>query len=158
MKEATFESVNPPQPEQVIGYFARATVEQVEEAVQAATSAFESWKRVPAGERAGYMFAAADLLSQQRFYYNAWMIYEVGKSWVEADADTAEAIDFLEFYAREALRYGGGQPVTHIPDEESELCYIPLGVGAGLPPFNLPHALMMGLTSSALRAGNTVGL
>jgi 1-pyrroline-5-carboxylate dehydrogenase len=158
MNEATFASVNPSQPEQVIGYFARATVEQVEEAVQAATSAFESWKRVPARERAGYVFAAADLLSQQRFYYNAWMIYEVGKSWVEADADTAEAIDFLEFYAREMLRLAEEQPLVRIEGEDNELVYIPLGVGAVIPPWNFPGAIMIGMTSAAIVTGNTVVL
>jgi len=158
MNEATFASVNPSQPEQVIGYFARATVEQVEEAVQAATSAFESWKRVPARERAGYVFAAADLLSQQRFYYNAWMIYEVGKSWIEADADTAEAIDFLEFYAREMLRLAEEQPLVRIEGENNELVYIPLGVGAVIPPWNFPGAIMIGMTSAAIVTGNTVVL
>src|SRR5256886_11286417 len=96
----TFASVNPSQPDQVIGYFSRGTVEQANQAVQVAATAFESWKRVPAEERAGYLFAAADLLHERRLYFNAWMIYEVGKSWAEADGDTAEAIDFMEFYAR----------------------------------------------------------
>src|SRR6266446_7831336 len=141
--EATFASVNPSQPDQVIGYFSKATVEQANEAVQAAAQAFESWRRVPAEERAGYLFAAADLLKQRRFYVNAWMIYEVGKSWSEADADTAEAIDFLEFYAREMLRLAGEQPVVHIESEDSELVYIPLGVGAVIPPWNFPAAIMV---------------
>jgi len=158
MGEATFASVNPSQPEQVIGYFARATVEQAGEAVQAATSAFESWKRVPAGERAGYLFAAADLLDQKRLYYNAWMIYEVGKSWVEADADTAEAIDFLEFYARDMLRLAEEQPLVRIEGEDNELVYIPLGVGAVIPPWNFPGAIMIGMTSAAIVTGNTVVL
>src|SRR5256886_13761275 len=100
MNEDTFTSLNPSHPDQVIGYFSRATVEQANEAVQAAATAFESWKKVPAEERAGYLFAAADLLKERRLYFNAWMIYEVGKSWAEADGDTAEAIDFMEFYAR----------------------------------------------------------
>src|SRR5579864_1365832 len=156
--EATFASVNPSQPDQVIGYFARATVEQVNEAVQAASDAFESWKRVPAEERAGYIFAAADLLQQRRLYYNAWMIYEVGKSWVEADADTAEAIDFMEFYAREMLRLAEEQPLVRIEGEDNELVYIPLGVGAVIPPWNFPGAIMIGMTSAAFVAGNTVVL
>ncbi|HZS75568.1 MAG TPA: L-glutamate gamma-semialdehyde dehydrogenase [Ktedonobacteraceae bacterium] len=154
--ESTFASLNPAQPDQVIGYFARATVEHVNEAVQAAAQAFESWKHVPAEERAGYLFAAADLLKQRRFSYNAWMIYEVGKSWVEADADTAEAIDFLEFYAREMIRLAGEQPLTRIPDEDNELVYIPLGVGAVIPPWNFPGAIMVGMTSASIVAGNTV--
>jgi 1-pyrroline-5-carboxylate dehydrogenase len=156
--EATFASVNPSQPNQVIGYFAKATVEQVNQAVQAAGTAFESWKRVPAEERARYLFAAADLLKQRRFYYNAWMIYEVGKSWPEADGDTAEAIDFMEYYAREMVRLASEQPVVKIEGEDNELVYIPLGVGAVIPPWNFPGAIMVGMTSASFVTGNTVVL
>src|SRR3989454_1245354 len=156
MNEATFASVNPSHPDQVIGHFSHATVEQANEAIEAASVAFESWKRVPAEERAGYLFAAADLMKQRRFLFNAWMIYEVGKSWPEADGDTAEAIDFLEFYAREMMRLANEQPLTHIEGEENELVYIPLGVGAVIPPWNFPCAIMVGMTSAAFVAGNTV--
>ncbi len=154
--EATFASVNPSQPDQVIGYFSKATVEQANEAVQAAAQAFESWKRVPAEERAGYLFAAADLLKERRIYVNAWMIYEVGKSWPEADGDTAEAIDFMEFYAREMMRLADEQPLIHIDTEDNELAYIPLGVGAVIPPWNFPAAIMVGMTSASFVTGNTV--
>src|SRR2546425_1407418 len=154
--KATFASRNPSQPDQVIGYFARATVEQVDEAVKAAAAAFESWKQVPAEERVGSLFAAADLLKQRRFSFNAWMIYEVGKSWVEADADTAEAIDFMEFYAREMMRLAGEQLIVKIEGEDNELVYIPLGVGAVIPPWNFPGAIMIGMTSAAFVTGNTV--
>src|SRR6267154_2092694 len=156
--EDTFASVNPSQPDQVIGYFSKATVEQANEAVQAAAQAFESWRRVPAEERAGYLFAAADLLKQRRFLVNAWMIYEVGKSWPEADGDTAEAIDFMEFYAREMMRLADEQPLIHIDTEDSELVYIPLGVGAVIPPWNFPAAIMVGMTSASFVTGNTVVL
>jgi 1-pyrroline-5-carboxylate dehydrogenase len=156
MNEDTFTSVNPSQPDQVIGYFSRATVEQVNAAVQAAATAFESWKHVPANERAGYLFAAADLIRQRRFYFNAWMIYEVGKSWAEADGDTAEAIDFMEFYARDMLRLAGEQPLTRIEEEDKEIVYIPLGVGAVIPPWNFPCAIMVGMTSAAFVTGNAV--
>src|SRR5947209_14911314 len=138
----TFASINPSHPDQVIGYFSRATIEQANEAVQAAADAFESWKRVSAEERARYLFAAADLMRQRRFHFNAWMIYEVGKSWAEADGDTAEAIDFMEFYAHEMIRLAQGQPLTQIEGEDNELVYIPLGVGAVIPPWNFPCAIM----------------
>ncbi|HEX7737342.1 MAG TPA: L-glutamate gamma-semialdehyde dehydrogenase [Ktedonobacteraceae bacterium] len=156
--EATFASINPSSPEQVVGYFASATIEQANKAVQAAEEAFKSWKRVPVEERAGYLFAAAELLSQRRFYLNAWMIYEVGKSWVEADADTAESIDFLEYYGREMLRLSEDKPLTQIAGEESKLVYIPLGVGAVIPPWNFPGAITLGMTVAAIVAGNTVVL
>jgi len=156
--EATFISRNPSQPDQVIGYFARATVKQVDEAVEAAAAAFETWKFIPAEERAGYLFAAADLLKERRFHFNAWMIYEVGKSWIEADADTAEAIDFMEFYAREMMRLAEEQPLVKIDGEDNQLVYIPLGVGAVIPPWNFPSAIMIGMTSAAFVSGNTVVL
>src|SRR5213080_2993336 len=158
MNEDTFTSVNPSQPDQVIGYFSRATVEQANAAVQAAATAFESWKHVPAEERAGYLFAAADLMRERRFEFNAWMIYEVGKSWPEADGDTAEAIDFMEFYAREMMRLAEDQPLVKIEGEDNQLVYIPLGVGAVIPPWNFPGAIMVGMTSAAFVTGNTVVL
>ncbi|MBO0793874.1 MAG: L-glutamate gamma-semialdehyde dehydrogenase [Ktedonobacteraceae bacterium] len=156
--DKTFASLNPSNPSEVIGYFSRATVEQANQAIQVAATTFQTWKRVPAQERAGYLFAAADLLRQRRFEMNAWMIYEVGKSWIEADADTAEAIDFLEYYAREILRLSGDQPVVQVEGEENKLVYIPLGVGAVIPPWNFPCAIMIGMTSASLVSGNTVVL
>src|SRR5256884_5845039 len=156
--EATFTSRNPSQPDQVIGYFSSATVEQVDAAVQSAAAAFETWKYVPAEERAGYLFAAADLLKARRFEFNAWMIYEVGKSWPEADGDTAEAIDFMEFYAREMMRLAEDQPLVKIEGEDNQLVYIPLGVGAVIPPWNFPGAIMVGMTSASFVTGNTVVL
>src|SRR5213079_2615847 len=132
--KATYASRNPSQPDQIIGYFSSATLEQVDAAVKSAAAAFETLKHVPAEERAGYQFAAADLLKARRFEFNAWMIYEVGKSWPEADGDTAEAIDFLEFYAREMMRLAENQLLVKIAGEENELLYIPLGVGAVIPP------------------------
>lgn len=154
--QETFASVNPSQPEQVIGYFARATLEQTREAIEVAAATFETWKRTPAEERAGYLFAAADVMRQRRFLINAWMIYEVGKSWIEADGDTAEAIDFLEFYAREIIRLAEEQPVVRIEGEDNQLVYIPLGVCAVIPPWNFPCAIMAGMTGAAFGSGNTV--
>jgi 1-pyrroline-5-carboxylate dehydrogenase len=86
------------------------------------------------------------------------MVYEVGKSWAEADGDVAETIDFLEFYGREALRLAEPQPVTKIAGEDNQLVYIPLGAGAVIPPWNFPMAIMAGMTSAAVVAGNTVVL
>ncbi len=154
--EETFTSVNPARPEQVVGVVAKATVAQARQAVETAARAFETWKLTPAAERAEYLFQAAELMRQRRFVLNAWMIYETSKSWVEADADLAEAIDFLEFYGREMLRLAEKQPLTRIPSEDSDLTYIPLGVGVAIPPWNFPCAIMVGLTSSAIVAGNTV--
>src|SRR6266702_5916757 len=86
------------------------------------------------------------------------MIDEVGKSWPEADADTAEAIDFMEFYAREMIRLTEDQPIVKIEGEDNQLVYIPLGVGAVIPPWNFPVAIMVGMTSASFVTGNTVVL
>jgi 1-pyrroline-5-carboxylate dehydrogenase len=158
MTAETFASLNPAHPDQVLARFAKATVADANAAVEAAWQRFQTWQYTSAEERAGYLFAAAQKLREKRFYFNALMIYEVGKSWVEADADVAEAIDFLEFYGREALRLGGKQPLVPNPGEANYLAYLPLGVGAVIPPWNFPGAIMVGLTSSALVAGNTVVL
>ncbi|MGD0100931.1 MAG: aldehyde dehydrogenase family protein, partial [Acidobacteriota bacterium] len=103
----TFRSINPSRKSEVVGVFQSATAEQAAKAIDVASRTFEQWKRVPAQERADVLFRTAGLLRARRFENNAWMIVETGKTWVEADADTAEAIDFCEFYGREALRYAG---------------------------------------------------
>ena len=97
-------------------------------------------------------------MRERKHYFSAWMIHEVGKTWAEADGDTAEAIDFLEFYGREMLRYAGEQPLTKIEGEDNQLTYIPLGVGAVIPPWNFPLAIMAGMTVASIVTGNTVVL
>ena len=154
----TFDSINPSHKEQVLGRFSKATREHVEKAMDGAWKAFQSWKRQPVDVRAGLLLKTAALLRRRKHEFNATMVYEVGKSWPEADADTAEAIDFLEFYAREAYRYAGEQPITRIESEHNDLVYIPLGVGAVIPPWNFPLAIMAGMTSAAVVTGNTVVL
>ncbi|MDP9018511.1 MAG: aldehyde dehydrogenase family protein, partial [Candidatus Eremiobacteraeota bacterium] len=122
-------SINPADPNQIIGVVGSASLEQANSAIELAAKRFETWKKTSAQERAGYLLKAAALIRQRRFEFNAWLVYEVGKSWPEADGDTAETIDFLEYYAREALRYDGPQPVEPFEGEQNELTYIPLGVG-----------------------------
>ena len=153
-----FTSINPSKRSEVIGVFQEGMPEHAARAVEAAYETYQTWKRASARERAEILFRAANLLRKRRFECNAWMILEVGKSWAEADADTAETIDFCEFYGREALRYAGPQPLVRIPGENNELRYIPLGVGAVIPPWNFPCAIMAGMTTASLVTGNTVVL
>jgi len=153
-----FDSTDPAQPERVVGRFQKGTAEHADNAVRAAAKAFETWRFVPARRRAEVLFRAADELRRRKHEMSAWLIHEVGKNWAEADADTAETIDFLEFYAREALRLAGEQPLTKLPGEQNELLYIPLGVGAVISPWNFPLAIMAGMTTAALVTGNTVVL
>src|SRR3990172_282586 len=121
-------SYNPCQKDQVVGSFHKAGKDEAQKAIAAAQKAFETWRFVEPKQRAEYIFKAAEIMRRRQFELNAWMIWETGKNWVEADADTAEAIDFLEFYGREMLRYNEKQPVTPVPGEKNELTYIPLGV------------------------------
>jgi len=154
--ERTFESRNPARPAEVIGRFQAASAAQATQAVEAAYAAFQSWSRVPARERAGYLVEAARRMRERRHQFSAWMVFEVGKSWAEADADTAEAVDFLEFYAREMLRYDRPMPLTQLPGETDQLVYVPLGVGAVIPPWNFPLAICVGMCGAAIVTGNTV--
>ena len=156
--EKTFESRNPARPDEVLARFQSATKEQAAQAVDVAHQAFSSWSRVPAAERAAYLIEAARRMKERRNTFSAWMVYEVGKSWAEADADTAEAIDFMEFYAREMLRYDAPPPLTQLPGEKDTMVYVPLGVGAVIPPWNFPLAICVGMTTAAIVAGNTVCL
>jgi 1-pyrroline-5-carboxylate dehydrogenase len=151
-------SVNPARPDEVVGVFQKSGKDHAEKAIKAAAKAFETWKDVPVKQRADVLFKAANIIRKRRLEINAWMISEVGKNYLEADADTCEAIDFLEFYGREALRYDEPQPLVPQPGEKNELKYIPLGVGLVIPPWNFPFAILLGMTTAAIVAGNTVVL
>jgi len=156
--ESTILSINPAHPSEVIGEVASASLEQANEAVEAAYRRFAVWKNTSAEERAGILFRAAELVRQRRDDFNALLVLEVGKSWPEADADTAEAIDFMEFYGREALRYDTPPALVPVSGEENVLRYIPLGVGIVIPPWNFAFAIMAGMTTAALVTGNTAVL
>jgi len=152
------QSTNPSRPSQVIGIFQDASREQAAEAVEAANKYFETWRKVPAEQRAEYLFKTAKIVRERKFELSALVCYEVGKSWAEADGDIAETIDFCEFYGREMLRLAEPQKLTPMRGERNYLKYIPLGVGAIIPPWNFPGAIMAGLVVSSLVTGNTVVL
>jgi 1-pyrroline-5-carboxylate dehydrogenase len=149
-------SLDPSRPTQIVGVHQKAGAEHAEQAMQAALRAFELWSRASAGERTSLLLAAAEIIRKRKFEFCAWLTYEVGKNWAEADADVGETIDFLEFYAREALRLAEAKTPIQLPGERNELLYIPLGVGAVIPPWNFPFAIMAGMTAAAIVTGNTV--
>ncbi|MBM2810867.1 MAG: delta-1-pyrroline-5-carboxylate dehydrogenase, partial [Chloroflexi bacterium] len=153
---AWINSMNPSQHDQLVGRVARAGPVEAEAAIGEAERAFEGWSRVPAAERARVLFRAAAIVRHRRHELSAVMVLEAGKTWPEADADTAEAIDFLDFYGREALLLGAEQPLVRHPGTDNELVYLPLGVGVAIPPWNFPLAIAMGLVSSSIAAGNTI--
>jgi 1-pyrroline-5-carboxylate dehydrogenase len=156
--EGRITSSNPAKPAQVVGIHSRAGTEHVQQSIAAAQAAFADWSRRSAVERAGLLFRAAGLIRKRKFEFCAWLVYEVGKNWGEADADVGETIDFLEFYGREALRLASATTPIQFPGERNQLRYLPLGVGAVIPPWNFPFAIMAGMTAAAIVCGNTVVL
>ncbi|HEX4834847.1 MAG TPA: L-glutamate gamma-semialdehyde dehydrogenase [bacterium] len=152
----TFRSLNPSQADQVVALLHQAGPDEVQAAVQAALAAFESWRWVPAEEKAALFMRAAHILRRRRLRAAAWLCYEVGKNWTEADADVAETIDFAEYNAREILRYAPGRALPPASGEMSEYQYIPLGVVAVISPWNFPLAIPSGMALAAVVSGNTV--
>ena len=148
-------SYNPSKPSEVVGVFQKATEPLVQQAVAEAEKAFGAWSQRSTEERVSMLLRLSQIMQERRLELAAWMVFEVGKSWAEADADVAEAIDFCEFYAREALRLAGPQEVTRIDGEDNHLFYIPLGVGVVIPPWNFPLAILTGMTTAAVVTGNT---
>lgn len=154
--EEVIRSLNPSNYEEIIGTASSATVELAEKAVQSALEAFHSWKHVSAKGRADYLFKAAAIIRRRKLEFSAWLVEEAGKNFPEADADTAEAIDFLEYYGRQMLKLDRGMDVYPYPGEVNECTYIPLGVGVVISPWNFPLAILAGMTAAAVVAGNTV--
>ncbi|OBZ13749.1 MULTISPECIES: L-glutamate gamma-semialdehyde dehydrogenase [Bacillales] len=151
-------SINPSDVKQLVGIVSQADTGLAHKAILAAAAAFEDWKKVTPPARARVLYKAAALLRRRKHEFSAWLVYEAGKSWAEADGDTAEAIDFLEYYGREMERLSERQPIVATAGEDNELVYIPLGVGIIIPPWNFPLAILAGMTMAAVVAGNTVVL
>src|SRR5499427_7800503 len=149
-------SINPAKPSELVGLHQKAGKDQVEPAMQAALRAFESWSRTAVEERAALLFRAGDLLRERKLEFMAWLVFEVSKNWAEADGDIAETIDFCEYYSREMLRLAKVETAVQLPGERDTLHYIPLGVGAVIPPWNFPCAIMAGMTMASVVSGNTV--
>ena len=126
--------------------------------MQAACQAFSHWSHTSVEERASLLFRVGDVMRERKLEFMAWLVFEVSKNWAEADGDISETIDFCEFYAREALRFAKAEPPVQLPGERGTLTYIPLGVGAVIPPWNFPCAIMAGMTLASIVSGNTVVL
>ena len=151
-------SVNPSRLTEIVGIHNKASAALANEAVEAAYSYFPQWAAVRPEVRAETLLRAAAIFRERKFEFDAWLVYEAGKTWPEAEADVCEAIDFCEYYARQMLRLANPDPLLQLPGEHDELVYLPLGVGVVIPPWNFPLAIMVGMTTAALVAGNTVVL
>ena len=153
-----FCSYDPSHPDQVVGVFSQADAALADRAVRKADEAFKTWSRTPMQKRVDLLLKTSKLLLDRKYYYEARLVYEVGKTWPEADADVAEAIDFIEFYARAVQRLANPQPLTPVAGEKNHLRYLPLGAGVVIPPWNFPLAILVGMTMAAVVTGNTVVL
>lgn len=147
-------SSNPARPAEVIGRVVRAGVTEANDAIEAARAAFPAWSRAPADERAKVLERAAAILRSERFQFAALEVFEAGKTWIEADADVAEAIDFCNYYAAEMRRLDRSR--HNVPGEESVFHHVPRGVAAIIAPWNFPLAILCGMSTAALVAGNCV--
>jgi 1-pyrroline-5-carboxylate dehydrogenase len=153
-----FDSHDPGELVRLVGYYQKLGPDDAAAAVEHAAAAFPGWSATDVGERVRICLAAAQRLRERRHEFSALLCFEVGKTWGEADAETAEAIDFLDYYAGQALRLAQPQPVTPVPGELNQMLTMPLGVGVVLAPWNFPLATTAGMTAAALLAGNTVVL
>ncbi|KOP70457.1 1-pyrroline-5-carboxylate dehydrogenase [Bacillus sp. FJAT-21351] len=149
-------SINPANKVEIIGRVSKTNQELAEKAMQTALSTFNKWKKEDPEARANILFRAADIIRRRKHEFSGYLVKEAGKPWNEADADTAEAIDFLEFYARQMLQLKDGVPVQSREGEENKFNYIPLGVGIIISPFNFPLAIMAGTAAAAIVTGNTI--
>jgi 1-pyrroline-5-carboxylate dehydrogenase len=149
-------SVNPSRPSEVVGRHHKASVELATRAIEDAHAYFAEWSRTAADHRVDLVLRTAALIRERKLEFDAWLVFEAGKTWPEADADVSEAIDFCEYYARQMLRFASPPPTEQMPGERDELVYLPLGAGVIIPPWNFPLAIMTGMTIAALVTGNTV--
>jgi 1-pyrroline-5-carboxylate dehydrogenase len=154
--EDKLRSVNPARPSELVGIVQKATQEMAEQAVETAYANFPAWSKTPAEDRIRMALRVAAIVRERKYEFDAWLVFEAGKTWPEAEAEVAEAIDFCEYYAREMARLAGTQPVVQLPGEHDEMRYLPLGVGVVIPPWNFALAILCGMTIAALVAGNTV--
>jgi RHH-type proline utilization regulon transcriptional repressor/proline dehydrogenase/delta 1-pyrroline-5-carboxylate dehydrogenase len=154
--DKTIASINPSSPDQVVGHLCGAGIPEAERAVQACRDAFGSWSRTSVEHRACVLERAAAIMDRRRFELSALEVFEVGKQWAEADGDIREAMDFCLFYAQQMRLRGRPRLTQHVPGEESYQHYWPRGIALVIAPWNFPIAIMCGMVSAALVAGNTV--
>ncbi len=152
----TLPSVNPANPNEIIGTICQASTKEIDLAIEAAKKAALAWKALSPEDRASYLLKAAEVARKEIFTLSAWQTLEVGKQFDQAQADVAEAIDFLEYYAREMIRLGKPQRMGRAPGEMSRLMYQPKGIAAVIAPWNFPLAISCGMSAAAIVAGNPV--
>ena len=153
-----FESVDPSNPSRTVGLATAATPDEVHLAVRTASSAQPEWGSRPAEQRAVVLQVAAEKLRERRPSLAALAVRECAKPWSEADADICEAIDFLEYYSRQAMDLEKSSGLIQLPGERNTLFRRPRGIVAVISPWNFPFAIATGMTAAGLATGNAVCL
>jgi 1-pyrroline-5-carboxylate dehydrogenase len=156
--DRVIESVNPAKPDEVLGTATSATAAQAAQAIDAAWAAFPTWSAMRADERAGLLLKLADLMRERKYELSAWQTFEASKNWGEAEADVAEAIDFIAYYAHQAIRMAEPVETGELPGERNESFLQPMGAGVAIPPWNFPLAIPAGMAMGPIAAGNTMVL
>lgn len=149
-------SFNPARKSELVGTHQKATAEMATRAIESAHAFFPEWSRTPVEKRVELCIRAASIIRERKYEFNAWLVLEAGKTPQEAEPETAEAIDFLEYYGRQMLQWANPAPLVQFPGEQGKLVYLPLGAGIIIPPWNFPFAILAGMAMAALVAGNTV--
>ncbi|MBC8456152.1 aldehyde dehydrogenase family protein [bacterium] len=149
-------SRNPFEQDRIVGKIFKAEKKHAQKAIEVALETFLEWQFVPVEKRVNFLLLAAEIMRQRQMDLASWIVYEIGKNWLDADREVSDAIDSLEFYAREALRYATGQSLTKIPTVKNDLKFVPLGVGVILPSWNFPLSDLVNMTAAAIVTGNTV--
>ncbi len=155
-KHGFIESVNPCSTGQLVGRTAKAGRKEVERAMNTAWDAYASWSQLGMAERARTLVKLAAVMRRRADELAAWETFEASKNYAEAEADVAEAIDFCEYYAREALKLDGPLETYDYPGEENSSFLIPIGVGVVIPPWNFLLAILVGTAVGPVVVGNTV--
>lgn len=156
--EAKLQSVNPSKPSEIVGVHQKGSQQDALDAVEAAHAYLQTWGDVSFDQRADDLVKIAAIIRRRKLEFDAWLVLEAGKTWAEAEADVAEAIDFCEYYAQRARKLAHPETLVQLNGERDEMVYLPLGVGVVIPPWNFPLAIMVGMTTAALVTGNTVVL
>ena len=149
-------SVNPCKTSEIIGLASSASAEHANQALEVAWKAFDSWKHTSAEHRANVLLRVAQILRERRLEFDALLTLEVGKNFWEAEGELTEAVDFLEFYARQALKFAEPLEMLQMPNERDHAEYIPLGVGVSITPWNFPFAIFLGQACAPIVAGNAM--
>ncbi|MFQ5947626.1 MAG: L-glutamate gamma-semialdehyde dehydrogenase [Acidimicrobiia bacterium] len=150
------DSVNPARPDEVVGTVSAADAAAAERALEAAWEAFPGWAALDVEERARHVIRLAAIMRRRKYELAAWETLEAGKNWAEAEADVAEAIDFCDYYGRQAVRLAAPLPTVSHPGEENESHLVPMGAGVAIPPWNFPLAILVGMAIGPVAAGNTI--